>query len=118
MLFGTLTDDSIGDLQFNAANGYARMRLSTLRGTVAALPDTQSWLALKLASINNRSIELYDFTGTGADPASDADVDFYEIDSGGLSLGGINAADPVVVVGFPTAFGSAPRDFTAQTVAK
>mgnify|MGYP000107881320 FL=1 len=118
VLFGTLTDDSVGDLQFSAANGYARMRLSTLRGTVAALPDTRSWLALKLASINNRSIELYDFTGTGADPASDADAGFYEIDSGGLSLQGINAADPVVVAGFPTPFASAPPDFTAQTVAK
>ena len=118
VLFGTLTDDSVGDLQFSAANGYARMRLSTLRGTVAALPDTRSWLALKLASINNRSIELYDFTGTGADPASDADADFYEIDSSGLSLEGINATDPVVVAGFPTAFGSAPPEFTAQTVAK
>lgn len=118
VVFGTVTNDAVSDLQFSAANGYARMRLSTLRGTVAALPDTQSWLTLNLASINNRSIELYNFVGTGADTASDADPNFYEIDSGSLALEGIGMADSVAVAGFPTAFGSAPADFTAQTVAK
>jgi hypothetical protein len=117
VVFGTVTNDAVSDLQLSAANGYARMRLSTLRGRVEALPEDQSWLALKLASINNRSIALYDFTGTGFDTAGDADADFYEINTGSLSLEGIGVADPVAVAGFPTAFGSAPPDFTAQTVA-
>jgi hypothetical protein len=118
VVFGTITNDAVSDLQFSAANGYARMRLSTLRGSVAALPDNQSWLALNLASINNRSIDLYNFTGTGVDTAGDADADFYEIDSGTLSLAGIGIADGLAVAGFPTAFGGAPPDFTAQTVTK
>ena len=96
-----------------------RQHLDVAPGEQSLFPHVRAaWLALELASINNRSIELYDFTGTGADPASDADAGFYEIDSGGLSLQGINAADPVVVAGFPTPFASAPPDFTAQTVAK
>ena len=118
VVFGTVTNDAVSDLQLSAANGYARMRLSTLRGRVAALPAAQSWLALNLASINNRSVELYDFTGTGFDPDSDADADFYEIDSGGLALEAISLGDSIAVAGFPTAFGSAPPDFAAQTVAK
>jgi len=118
VVFGTLTDDAPGNLQFSAANAYARKRLSKLRGSVEALPGTQPWLALNLTSINNRSIGLYNFTGTGSDPASDADATFYEIDSGSLSLEGIAVADSLAVAGFPTAFGSAPADFTAQTVVK
>lgn len=118
VVFGTVTNDAVSDLQFSAANGYARMRLSKLRGTVAALPDDRSWLTLNLASINNRSIELYNFTGTGVDTASDADPGFYEIDSGSLSLEGIGMADSLAVAGFPTVFGSAPADFTVQTLAK
>ncbi len=117
VVFGTVTNDSVSDLQFSSANGYARMRLSKLRGSVEALPDTRSWLVLNLTSINNRSIGLYNFTGTGPDVANDADPAFYEIDSGTLSLEGIGVADNLAVAGFPTAFGTAPPDFTAQTVA-
>ena len=38
VVFGTVTNDAVSDLQLSAANGYARMRLATLRGRVAALP--------------------------------------------------------------------------------
>jgi len=118
VVFGTVTNDSAGDLQLSAANGYARMRLSALRGTVKGLPDATAWFALDLSAINNRSIDLYHFAGTGVDTASDADAVFYEIDTGALPLDGIGMEDAVAVAGFPTAFGSAPADFTAQTVAK
>ncbi len=118
VVFGTVTNDAASNLQFSAANGYARMRLSKLRGSVEALPGAQSWLALNLTSINNRSVDLYNFTGTGLDAASDADAAFYEVDSGNLPLDGIGVADSLAVAGFPTAFGSAPPDFTAQTVVK
>lgn len=118
VVFGTVTNDSVSDLQLSAANGYARMRLSKLRGSVETLPNARSWLALNLTSINNRNISLYNFTGTGSDAANDADPLFYEIDSGTLSLDAIGVADNLTVAGFPTAFGSAPPDFTAQTVAR
>jgi Domain of unknown function (DUF4382) len=116
VVFGSVINDAASDLQFSAANGYARMRLSTLRGTVQALPGATDRLALDLTAINNRSIDLYRFTGTGADTASDADPAFYEIDTGALPLDATGLTDAVAVVGFPTPFGSAPPDFTAQTV--
>jgi hypothetical protein len=116
-VFGTVTSDSASDLQFSAANGYARMHLSTVRGKIRALPDAGSWLALELSSINNRSIDLYNFSGTGSASANDADPDFYEIDTGTLPLDGLGVADAVAVAGFPAAFGGAPADFTAQTAA-
>ncbi len=118
VVFGSVTNDSVSDLQFSAANGYARMRLSTLRGSVKALPDGASWLALDLTAINNRSIDLYNFAGTGSGATEDADPDFYEIDSGNLSLDGIGLASTLAVAGFPAPFASSPPDFTAQTVAR
>jgi hypothetical protein len=117
-VFGTVTNDSVSDLQFSAANGYVRMRLATIRGSVAALPATDSWLAMDLESVNNRSIELYDFGGTGSGPTNEAERNFYEIDTGSLRLEAVGVADDLVITGFPTRFGSAPPDFTAQTVAR
>jgi hypothetical protein len=73
---------------------------------------------LRNLSINNRSVDLYDFSGTGSDSASDADAEFYQIDSGSLSLEGLGVTDTAAVTGFPTAFGTAPPDFAARTVAR
>lgn len=114
-VFGTITNDQVSDLQMSAANGYARMNLSALRGSVVALPDETSDLILNLSSINGRSISLYNFTGTGTD-GSDADPANYEVDSGALPLDTITVDETVGVGGFPTPFGTAPSDFTAQTV--
>ena len=116
-VFGTITNDSAADLQMSAANGFARMRLSSVSGDVVALPDASNNLSLHLLSINGRNPAIYDFTGTGTS-GNDADPLNYEIDHGTLSLDGIALADDVSVRGFPTPFGSAPADFTAQSVIK
>jgi hypothetical protein len=116
-VFGILTNDDATDLQLSAANGYARMLQSRLQGSVEALPGGGDWLALALTSINQRSVELYDFAGTGVDAGSDADPAFYEVDSGSLPLEIVELDEVAVVSGFPTPFGSAAPDFTAQTLA-
>jgi hypothetical protein len=116
-VFGTLTNDSVSDMRFTAANGYARMYLSILKGDVVQLSDNVSPLALDLESINGRSVSLYLFEGTGADAASDANPAFYEIETGTLGLETVMLLDQATVSGFPTAFGTAAPDFTAQTVA-
>jgi hypothetical protein len=115
-VFGTITNDQVSDLQMDAANGYARMRLSSVYGSVTALPDTGTDLTLSLTHINGRSAGIYDFSGTGIDAASDADPDNYEVATGNLSLEGVVVNDQLVVRGFPTPFASAPSDFTAETV--
>jgi hypothetical protein len=115
-VFGMITNDQVSDLQMSAVNGYARMRISSIRGDVIALPDVASDLNLNLSSINGRNVSIYDFSGTGVDSDNDADPLNYEVDTGSLSLTGIAVNDPVAVRGFPTSFGTAPADYTAQSV--
>jgi len=116
-VFGVITNDQVSDLQMSAVNGYARMRVSAVRGSVVSLPGEASYLALNLSAINGRNISLYDFTGTGT-PGNDADPTAYEIDSGTLSLSGILLNDAIAVGGFPVRYATAPPDFTALTVVK
>ena len=55
-----------------AANGYVRMGLSYHRGSVVALPSETVDFTLNLSSINGRTINLYNFSGTGT-VGNDAD---------------------------------------------
>lgn len=109
-IFGTLTDGNAGSLAMTGS--YARLMLTTLRGTVV----TTAPLVVNVQSIDGRAVTLFDFAGTGTDTAHDADPANYEIDTGTLVLSGIAAGDTVKVNGIVTPFGSAPQDFTAQNV--
>ena len=111
-VFGMITNDMMSDLQMSAVNGYARMRLSSVHGDVLALPNGDTILSMNLDAINGRSISIYDFTGTGSS-ATD-----YKVDNGTLSLDNLLNGDKIAVRGFPTAFGAAPPDYTAQSIIK
>lgn len=111
MVFGVMTTDSQGNAILSAANGYARMEISGVRGNVTVLPDVSgTHLVLALTSINGRNSAIYNFSGTQA-AAND-----YEIDTGTLSLANVNLNDDVNLRGMVTPYGSGPVDFTAQTV--
>lgn len=100
------TIDATGD-------GLVRMRYSDISGTVVAV----SPLEVNVQTYNQRNISRYDFSGTGVDASNDADPAQYEVDSATLSLDGMDINDPIKVRGFPTAFGTAPEDFTATSLA-
>ncbi|HEB83197.1 MAG TPA: metallophosphoesterase [Gammaproteobacteria bacterium] len=105
---GRVTDNST--LAMDAA--HVRMLYTNIGGTVVAAGP----LAVDLQGIDLRRVSLFDFSGTGVDPASDADPDYYEVDTASLSLANLQLGDPVKVRGHVTPFGSAPEDFSAQTV--
>lgn len=117
LVFGTVTDDSLSNLQLSAVNGFARMSLSAIAGNVTALPAAGGDLQLNLFSINGRNPAIYDFTGTGS-PGNDADPANYAVNTSSLSLSSVAVSDDVFVRGFPTPFGSAPSDYTATSVIK
>ncbi len=73
-------------------------------------------LAVDLFFLNGRRPDAFNFAGTGVSPADDADPDFYEIDTGVLSLDAIEAGDLIRVRGLVNEFGSAPADYIARTV--
>ncbi len=115
VVFGTITNDAISDLVIDASNGYVRMQMTRLRGTVVTNDDTPAF-DLNLTSINGRSVSLYDFAGTGVDTASDADPANYEVATSTLDVSAIGVDTRVAVRGFVTPFGQAPKDFEALTV--
>lgn len=112
-VFGKVTGDNVTGFVLDASEGLARMQLTTVRGSVV---QVDSPMALDLQSIGHRAASIFDFTGTGVDTSNDADVDFYEINTGMLSLAGIELNEPVKARGFVRAYGLAPEDFDAQTL--
>lgn len=102
-----------GVMDASGEEGVVRMRYSDLSATVVSVSPLQ----LDIQDYNRRSVSRYDFSGTGTDSAYDADPDQYEVDSGSLSLSGLEIDSPVKLRGFPSAFGSAPQDFVATTIA-
>ena len=106
--FGELLDEGT----FDSRDGRVRMRMNQLTADVAQAQP----LAVDLYFLNGRRPAVYDFSGTGVSPDMDADPDFYEIDTGALSLEGIEAGDLVRVRGLVNAFGAAPADLIARTV--
>lgn len=107
-VLGSITDNV--NLSMDAE--HVRMLFTNIGGTVVSA----SPLAVDLQGIDHRRIVLFDFTGTGSDSSTDADADYYEVDSGVLSLANLQLGDPVKVRGHVTAFNMAPEDFTAQTI--
>lgn len=91
---------------------HVRMLYTNVGGTVVSAGP----LAVDLQGIDNRRIVLFDFSGTGSDPTTDADANHYEVDSGTLSLANLQLGDPVKVRGHVTPYNMAPEDFTAQTI--
>lgn len=107
---GSLTNENAGSLELDATNGSVRMLLTTLRGTVVSTDSANSRMVLDLQTISRRQVSLFDFTGTGSNPAS------YQVNTGSLNLSGLTAGSPVAVRGFVQPFGFAPPDFIAQTL--
>ena len=111
---GVAADPAADPLVIDATNGGIRMHLTHLAGTVNTVHDGQ--LDLALHAIDRRRVSIFDFAGTGTSVAVDADPDDYEVTTGSLGLDGQAPGKPVVVYGFPGAFGAAPPDFDGRTL--
>lgn len=107
------TDALAPQILFDATEGVVRMHVTRLAGIVnAVLPGTTD---ITLQSIDRRRVGIFDFSGTGASEADDADPDNYTIAAGNLTLADFAEGKPIVARGFPTAFGAAPPDFVGRT---
>lgn len=115
-VLGLLTNSSVDSLVLDATGenqGYVRMLLTGLRGTVVSV---DAGMTLDLRSISSRRIGIFDFSGTGIDADHDADPDQYEVGTGTLDLSSIETGEAVKLFGFMNGFGQAPVDFWAQTI--
>jgi hypothetical protein len=111
---GTVTaNDEVG-IHIDATEGAVAMHLTHLSGVVNTVMTGQA--DIELHAIDRRRVEIFDFTGTGASPLTDADPDNYEVATGNLLMASDATGQPVVVYGFPYEFGAAPPDFEGRTL--
>lgn len=97
----------------DATSGLVRMLVTSVAGTVNS---TTAGLEMTVQRIDGRRVSLFNFTGTGASSATDADPAHYQVATGSLNLTDLTSSAPVRVLGFATRFKTAAPDFTAQTV--
>jgi hypothetical protein len=116
--FGTATPVNAstmsGDWTLDATAGRVRMHATPVYGFVKQAAN--GIVTLQLDSIAGRHVSAFDFTGTGATAAQDADPLNYEVATGTLDSSGMNPGEPTKLIGFPTPFGMAPPDFNARTL--
>jgi hypothetical protein len=112
MAFGALDTGTSTLDATDPARGPVRMLVTSLSGNATV---TNGNLAVAVQHISGRPISAYNFAGTSGTPADDADPAAYEIDTGTLSLSGLDGV-PVRVRGHVRPFGSAPKDFQAISV--
>jgi hypothetical protein len=106
--FGTASTTSAGGTLLDASAGRVRLDLTTAAGLVTA--QGAGALTLNLTNLGGRAIGVFDFAGSGAAASQ------YTVATGALDLTNSIAAAPVVVTGFPNAFGTASPNFTASTL--
>ncbi len=113
--FGQVTaTPTVDSLTLDATAGRVRMKLTHLSGSVVSANPGQ--VTLDLFAIDGRRPAIFDFSGTGASPATDADPLNYEVATGALGILGLTPDSPARVFGFVTPFGFAPPDFVGRTV--
>lgn len=110
----TMMSADAPEILFDATEGAVRMHLTSLSGIVRDVVPGET--IIDLQSIDRRRVSIFDFAGTAAVPADDADPENYQVDTGDLRLADFASGKPIVARGFPTAFGTAPPDFTGRTV--
>jgi hypothetical protein len=104
----------VASATLDATAGRVRLQPTELHGAVKSV--VAGTLTLQLRAIDRLDVAMFDFAGTGAATASDADPSNYEVQTGALSLANLVPGEAAKVIGFVTPFGSAPPDFVGATV--
>ena len=108
-----ISNDALG-VHLDATAGVVRMNVTHLSGLVNTVLPGQ--IDIQLHAIDRRRAQVFDFTGTGMTAETDADPDNYEVATGNLLMPAQADGKPVVVFGFPNAFGAAPPDFAGRSI--
>jgi hypothetical protein len=110
--FGTATASS--GVTFDATAGRVRMQLTHVLGTVKNAGSGA--VTLDVTSIDGHVPSIFNFAGTSAALATDADPHNYEVSTGNLDLSHLDTGKATRAFGFVTPFGMAPPDFAARTL--
>jgi hypothetical protein len=94
--------------------GSVRLQPTELYGSLISAASGS--LQLNLQNIQNYPVSIYNFAGNGASAAQDPVAANFVVNTGALALPTAAPGDPLWIDGFFTPFGTAPPDFTAETV--
>ena len=112
---GTVTANDATGIHIDATQGTVAMHITHLSGIVNTVMMDQT--DIELRAIDRRRVQVFNFTGTGTNPATDADPSSYEVAMGNLQkLDSDATGQPVAIYGFPYEFGAAPPDFEGRTI--
>ena len=113
--FAGALSSSGSTLSLDATHGSVMLEPTTGVGILTAANPGE--LTVTVESLGHVQASNLDFTGTGASSAQDASATSYLVAiPGSFSTSSLNASEPVQFSGFVTPFGSAPPDFTADSV--
>ncbi|HTQ35434.1 MAG TPA: hypothetical protein VMH77_00205, partial [Steroidobacteraceae bacterium] len=112
--YGSFSAGGSGNSSLDATAGRVRLNYTHLFGTVGA--SAAGSLTLALQDIDGRDPARFNFAGTGAASASDADPAHYVVSTGSLDISAAANGAYARLFGFVTPFGTAPPDFTADTI--
>jgi hypothetical protein len=113
--FGTASKDSLGKVSLDATAGRVRLDFTQVQGALDARSTENITLSLK--TIDRQPVSLFRFTGTGSVVGVDTDPTMYVVTTGALDVSQLSVGESVLGIGFVSAFGTTPPDFTAVTVA-
>jgi hypothetical protein len=111
---GTAARATDQSLILDATTGQVRLDVTPVWGTVSTQQSGSVTLALR--SIDGLPATAFDFSGTGTSPANDATATAYVVNTGSLTQNAVTVGGITEALGFVTAFGTAPPDFTAETL--
>jgi hypothetical protein len=123
--FGTAATTGTGDATLDASAGRVRLGVTSAWGmvtqqgtgsTTSTGTTATGSLTLDLTQLGGRSVQAFDFIGTGTSASLDASASEYQVSTGSLDLTNSTVGVPVEVSGLVTAFGLAPPDFTASAL--
>ncbi len=112
-VFGEITPSITLIIALDASQGLVNLEMTNITGTVV---DNRRGLVMNLDAIDRRRIAAFDFTGTGTSSEFDADPSHYEVATATLDTSQLTPNTPLRARGFVTPFGTAPADFSAQTL--
>ncbi|HEV2701692.1 MAG TPA: hypothetical protein VGV09_08685 [Steroidobacteraceae bacterium] len=111
---GTAARAADHSLVLDASTGQVSLDVTPVWGTVNTQQSGSITLALR--SIDGLPATAFNFSGTGSSAANDATAAAYVVNTGSLTQNAVTVGGVTGARGFVTPFGTAPPDFTAQTL--
>jgi hypothetical protein len=112
--FGSASSLGTGSVALDATSGRVRLENTVASGLVT-VQGTDA-LTIDLYSLGGRSVEPFNFAGTGGASGTPSNPAQYQVTTGALDLLNSIVGSPVQLTGLTGSYGSVPPDFAATSL--